>query len=162
MKKSLQLLSLALLSLLALACGPSKLEIQEMAIDSDLLLEFRYIENDSIGIRMGNMLVLNSSKTSGQDFYPLLVSTRSPDDIDKPTATTVISDDAGFLEYIRRENPQLSRFGVVIGENCQRDPSFSENNAIAIASRLAKMVPGSTLVVFREKDGDIFAAKKVF
>lgn len=162
MKKRLSGLFLFAMLLALAACAPSKLEIQEMAVDSDILLEFRYIENDSIGIQMGNMLVLNTSKTSGMDFYPLLVSTRSPEDIDKPTATHVIQDDAGLLAYLKRDRESLTRFGVVIGENCSKDPAFSESNAVAIATRLARLVPGSTLVLFREKDGDIIAAKKQF
>jgi len=162
MKKLLFSITLATLAFILGACAPSKLEIQEMAVDSDLLMEFRFIENDSIAIQMNNMLVLNTSKTSGVDFYPLLISTRSPEDIDKPTATHVIQDDAGLLEYLKNSRTSLTRFGVVIGENCSQDPAFSENNAVAIATRLAKMVPGSTLVLFREKDGDIVAAKKVF
>jgi hypothetical protein len=153
---------LSLLALLLLACGPSKLAIQEMAVDADLMLEFRYIENDSIGIQMGNMLVLNTSKTSGVDFYPLLVSTRSPDDIDKPTATHILENDSDLLTYLQRGKDSFTRFGVVIGENCSKDPAFSEKNAIDIASRLAKQIPGSSLTLFREKGGDIVAAKKLF
>jgi len=162
MKKRLLALSLMLFALMLGACAQSKLEIQEMAMDSDLLLEFRYIENDSIGLKMGNMLVLNTSKASGMDFYPLLLSTRNLDDIDKPTATHVLQDDAALLAYLQRDGGSLTRFGVVIGENCAKDPSFSEKNAIAIASRVAKQVPGSTLVLFREAGGDIVAAKKLF
>ena len=160
MKKLLPWLC-ALLALSFAACAPSRQEIQEMAVDSDLMLEFRYIENDSIAIKMGNMLVLNTFKTSGQDFYPLLVSTRSPEDIDKPTATHVIQDDASLLAYVGN-GQEFTRFGVVIGENCEKDPAFSEQNAIAIATKLAKQVPGSTLTLFREQGGDIVAAKKLF
>lgn len=148
-------------TLLLMACGPSKAQIQEMAVDTDLMLEFRYIPNDSIGIRMGNMLVLNTAKTSSlEDFYPLLVSTRSMEDIDKPTATHALQNDAELLQYVR-SGQEITRFGVVISETCAKDPAFSEMNAIALATRLAQQVPGSTLMLFREKGGDIVDGKKL-
>ena len=83
---------------------------------------------------VGTSRAVRIFKTSGQDFYPLLVSTRSPEDIDKPTATHVLQDDASLLAYVRN-GQDLTHFGVVIGETCEKDPSFSEQNAIAIATR---------------------------
>ena len=46
--KKLALAVLSVVSLALMACGPSKLEIQEASTQSDVLLEVRQVLNDSI------------------------------------------------------------------------------------------------------------------
>ena len=48
--KKLALTVLATISLALMACGPSKLEIQEASSMSDVLIEVRQVLNDSISL----------------------------------------------------------------------------------------------------------------
>lgn len=46
--KKFAIVLLSALSMALVACGPSKLEIQEMAVQSDVVVEVRQVLNDSI------------------------------------------------------------------------------------------------------------------
>ena len=114
--KKLALAVLSVVSLALMACGPSKLEIQEASSQSDVLLEVRQVLNDSISLFVGNTLYLNSKQMVADDMYPLLVSTRDPAELEKPTATDILNNDEDFLNYLRRKAPDFVNVGVVIGE----------------------------------------------
>lgn len=58
--KKIALALLASASMLFMACGPSKLEIQEMSAQSDVVVEVRQVLNDSISLFVGNTLYLNA------------------------------------------------------------------------------------------------------
>ena len=53
--KKIFLTALAAISLAFMACAPSKLDIQEASITSDVLIEVRQVLNDSISLYVGNV-----------------------------------------------------------------------------------------------------------
>lgn len=148
-------------ALLLIACGPSKLQIQEMSSERDILIEVRYVENDSIGYFVGNTLFLNTRQFSGDSLFPLLVSTRNPANIDIPTATDVISDSKALTAYLSKNAPSLNHFGFVVSHTAALDIDFDEKKAIQMILNYIDTFKGASLVFFREKDGDLTHAKKV-
>ena len=91
--KKIALMALVSFSLVFMACGPSKLEIQEASSQSDIMFEVRQVLNDSISLFVGNTFYLNSKQAVADNMYPLLVSTRDPSELEKPTATDILNSD---------------------------------------------------------------------
>lgn len=160
--KKLALAVLSVVSLALMACGPSKLEIQEASTQSDVLLEVRQVLNDSISLFVGNILYLNSKQMITDDMYPLLVSTRDPAELEKPTATDILNNDEEFLNYLRRKAPDFVNVGVVIGETAYNEIGFEEKDAVEKLSKIFKKVQGGTLVLFHEKAGELTDMKKLY
>ena len=160
--KKLALSVLSVVSLALMACGPSKLEIQEASTQSDVLLEVRQVLNDSISLFVGNTLYLNSKQMITDDMYPLLVSTRDPAELEKPTATDILNNDEEFLNYLRRKAPDFVNVGVVIGETAYNEIGFEEKDAVEKLSKIFKKVQGGTLVLFHEKAGELTDMKKLY
>ena len=149
--KKLALAVLSVVSLALMACGPSKLEIQEASSQSDVLIEVRQVLNDSISLFVGNVFYLNSKQVIADNMYPLLVSTRDPAELEKPTATDILNSDEDFLNYLRRKSPDLMNVGIVIGETAFNEVGFEENDAVAKLTAVLKKVQGGSLVLFHEK-----------
>ena len=160
--KKLALAVLSVVSLALMACGPSKLEIQEASTQSDVLLEVRQVLNDSISLFVGNTLYLNSKQMITDDMYPLLVSTRDPAELEKPTATDILNNDEEFLNDLRRKAPDFVNVGVVIGETAYNEIGFEEKDAVEKLSKIFKKVQGGTLVLFHEKAGELTDMKKLY
>ena len=160
--KKLALAVLSVVSLALMACGPSKLEIQEASTQSDVLLEVRQVLNDSISLFVGNTLYLNSKQMITDDMYPLLVSTRDPAELEKPTATDILNNDEEFLNYLRRKAPDFVNVGVVIGETAYNEIGFEEKDAVEKLSKIFKKVQGGSLVLFHEKAGELTDMKKLY
>jgi len=160
--KKLVLAMLASVSMFFMACGPSKLEIQEMSVQSDVIVEVRQVLNDSISIFMGNTLFLNAKQMVSDDMYPLLVSTRDPAEFEKPTATDILNSDEDLLKYLRKASPLMSSVGIVIGETAANEIGFDESETIAKLTAVFKKMGGGTLVLFHEKGGELTDAKKIF
>ena len=160
--KKLALAVLSVMSLALMACGPSKLEIQEASTQSDVLLEVRQVLNDSISLFVGNTLYLNSKQMITDDMYPLLVSTRDPAELEKPTATDILNNDEEFLNYLRRKAPDFVNVGIVIGETAYNEIGFEEKDAVEKLSKIFKKVQGGTLVLFHEKAGELTDMKKLY
>lgn len=160
--KKLALAVLSVVSLALMACGPSKLEIQEASTQSDVLLEVRQVLNDSISLFVGNTLYLNSKQMITDDMYPLLVSTRDPAELEKPTATDILNNDEEFLNYLRRKAPDFVNAGIVIGETAYNEIGFEEKDAVEKLSKIFKKVQGGTLVLFHEKAGELTDMKKLY
>jgi hypothetical protein len=145
-----------------MACGPSKLEIQEASTQSDVLLEVRQVLNDSISLFVGNTLYLNSKQMVADDMYPLLVSTRDPAELEKPTATDILNNDEDFLNYLRRKAPDFVNVGVVIGETAYNEIGFEEKDAVEKLTKIFKKVQGGSMVLFHEKAGELTDMKKLY
>ena len=160
--KRLALAFLASVSLALMACGPSKLEIQEMSSQSDILVEVRQVLNDSISLFVGNTFYLNSKQVIADDMYPLLVSTRDPAELEKPTATDILNSDEDLLNYLRRKSPEMVSFGLVIGETAYNEIGFEEKSAVEKIAKIFKKVQGGSLVLFHEKNGELTDAKKLY
>ncbi|MDD5941083.1 hypothetical protein [Fibrobacter sp.] len=160
--KKLALAVLSVVSLALMACGPSKLEIQEASTQSDVLLEVRQVLNDSISLFVGNTLYLNSKQMITDDMYPLLVSTRDPAELEKPTATDILNNDEEFLNYLRRKAPDFVNVGIVIGETAYNEIGFEEKDAVEKLSKIFKKVQGGTLVLFHEKAGELTDMKNLY
>ena len=160
--KKLALAVLSVVSLALMACGPSKLEIQEASSQSDVLLEVRQVLNDSISLFVGNTLYLNSKQMVADDMYPLLVSTRDPAELEKPTATDILNNDEDFLNYLRRKAPDFVNVGVVIGETAYNEIGFEEKDAVEKLTKIFKKVQGGSMVLFHEKGGELTDMKKLY
>ena len=160
--KQLALAVLSVVSLALMACGPSKLEIQEASSQSDVLIEVRQVLNDSISLFVGNVFYLNSKQVIADNMYPLLVSTRDPAELEKPTATDILNSDEDFLNYLRRKSPDLMNVGIVIGETAFNEVGFEENDAVAKLTAVLKKVQGGSLVLFHEKAGELTDMKKLY
>lgn len=160
--KKMALALLAAVSMFFMACGPSKLEIQEMSAQSDVVVEVRQVLNDSISLFVGNTLYLNAKQMVADDMYPLLVSTRDPAEIEKPTATDILNSDEDMLNYLRKVSPQMAAVGIIIGETAANEIGFEESEAVEKLTKIFKKMGGGTLVLFHEKAGDLTDAKKLF
>ena len=160
--KKIALGLLSAVSFALMACGPSKLEIQEASSQSDVLLEVRQVLNDSISLFVGNTLYLNSKQMVADDMYPLLVSTRDPAEFEKPTATDVLNSDEDLLNYLRRKSPDLVNVGIVIGETAYNEIGFDEKDAVEKLTRIFKKMQGGSLVLFHEKAGELTDMKKLY
>ena len=153
--KKLALAVLSVASLALMACGPSKLEIQEASTQSDIMVEVRQVLNDSISLFVGNTFYLNSKQAIADNMYPLLVSTRDPAELEKPTATDILNNDEDFLNYLRRKAPDMVNVGIVIGETAYNEIGFEEADAVAKLTALFKKLQGGSLILFHEKGGEL-------
>jgi hypothetical protein len=123
--KKLIISFLFLFSFALIACGPSRIQIQEMSSACDVLIEVRHVQNDSIAIFVGNSLFVNTQQIVRDEIFPFLVSKRNPTDIDIPTATTVLNSKEEFIDYLKGSVSPLSSFGIVMGENVSNEIGFS-------------------------------------
>lgn len=160
--KKLAFSLLAIASMFLMACGPSKLEIQEMSAQSDVIVEVRQVLNDSISLFVGNTLYLNAKQVVADELYPLFVSTRDPSEIEKPTATNVLNSDEELLNYLRKVSPQMTSVGIVIGETAANEIGFDEAGTVAKLTSIFKKMGGGTLILFHEKAGELTDAKRLF
>jgi hypothetical protein len=160
--KKLALAVLSVVSLAFMACGPSKLEIQEASSQSDVILEVRQVLNDSISLFVGNTFYLNSKQVISDAMYPLLVSTRDPAELEKPTATDILNNDEDLLNYLRRKSPDLMNVGIVIGETAYNEIGFEESAVVTKLTAIFKKVQGGSLVLFHEKAGELTDMKKLY
>ena len=160
--KRLALAVLSVVSLALMACGPSKLEIQEASSQTDVLVEVRQVLNDSISLFVGNTFYMNSKQVIADNMYPLLVSTRDPSEIEKPTATDILNNDEDFINYLRRKAPDFVNVGIVIGETAYNEVGFEEADVVKKLSAIFKKVQGGTLVLFHEKAGELTDMKKIY
>lgn len=160
--KKFAIVLLSALSMALVACGPSKLEIQEMAVQSDVVVEVRQVLNDSISLFVGNTLYLNAKQMVSDEMYPLLVSMRDPAELGKPTATDILNSDEDLLNYLRRVSPQMVAVGLVIGETAANEIGFEESDVVTRLTAVFRKMGGGTLVLFHEKGGELTDAKKIF
>lgn len=160
--KKLIISFLFLFSFILIACGPSRVQIQEMSSSCDVLIEVRYVQNDSIAIFVGNTLFVNTQQIVRDEIFPFLVSKRNPTDIDIPTATTVLNSKEEFIDYIKGSVSPLSSFGIVMGENVSHEIGFSEEDAIKKITALLQSVDGGSAILFHEKEGQLIKAKKLY
>lgn len=160
--KKLALAVLSVVSLALMACGPSKLEIQEASSQSDVIIEVRQVLNDSISLFVGNTFYLNSKQAISDEMYPLLVSTRDPAELEKPTATDILNNDEDLLNYLRRKSPDLMNVGIVIGETAYNEIGFEEEPVVAKLTAVFKKLQGGSLVLFHEKAGELTDMKKLY
>ena len=160
--KKLFLAAAALVSVVLMACGPSKLEMQEMSSQCDIMVEVRQVLNDSISLFVGNTLYLNSKQVLGETIFPLLVSTRDPMEIEKLAATDVVANEDAFISYLRKASPDMVNFGIVIGETAAYEIGFDETKTVEMLKGIFKKVDGGSLVLFHEKGGELTNAKKLY
>ena len=160
--KKFALMALATFSLVFMACGPSKLEIQEASSQSDIMFEVRQVLNDSISLFVGNIFYLNSKQAIADNMYPLLVSTRDPSELEKPTATDIINNDEDLLNYLRRKAPDMVNIGLVIGETAYNEIGFEEGDVVNKLTAIFKKMEGGSLVLFHEKGGELTDMKKLY
>ncbi len=166
-ENSMKKISLAVLTIcvacLFLACGPSALEIKEKASACEFNVEVRYVQDDSVGIFVGNTLYLSTSQLASGRFYPLLVSSRDPMNIDGRAPTDVVNSDEEFAAYINRRVPGSLHFGIVLSDNVGYEIGFDSDAAVkALRNFFEKSYPGSTAVLFRERGGDLISAEKLY
>ena len=160
--KKLFLMVLATISLAFMACGPSKIEMQEASSMSDVLIEVRQVLNDSISLYVGNILYLNSKQIVADDIYPLNVSTRDPAEFEKLTATDVINSDEELLDYLRRKAPDMMNVGLVIGETAYNEVGFEEAAVVEKLTKIFQKIQGGSLTLFHEKEGQLTDMKKLY
>lgn len=160
--KKLLIAFVSVASLFLAACGPSKLEIQEMSSQRDIMIEVRQVLNDSISLMVGNTLYLNSKQVVGDNLFPLLVSTRDPQEIERLTSTDVVNDEAGLLQYLRYTSPDMVHFGIVIGETAYNEIGFDEKTVVEKLKNIFVKVDGGSMILFHEKGGELTDAKKIF
>ena len=160
--KKLFLTALAAISLAFMDCAPSKLDIQEAAVTSDVLVEVRQVLNDSISLYVGNILYLNSKQVVADDMYPLHVSTRDPSEFEKLTPTDVISSDEELLNYLRRKAPDMMNVGIVIGETAYNEAGFDEQAVVEKLTKIFQKIQGGSLKLFHEKESQLTDMKKLY
>lgn len=150
---------LALVSVVLLGCAGSKAKAQEQVLECDVLFEYQSVENDSISLMVGNTIRLHTGKALPGQFYPLFLSIRDPQDLDKPTSTEVIGSEEQLLALLKSKFSFLKRVGVVIGESTAKSHEFAEASALLPIRSLTKQIPESEFLLFHEEAGDIVSVK---
>ncbi|HHX15828.1 MAG TPA: hypothetical protein GX724_06665 [Fibrobacter sp.] len=159
--KKLMLSFLGLLAFTLVACGPSRVQIQEMSSSCDVLIEIHHVQNDSIAIFVGNSMFINAQQLIRDEVFPFLVSKRNPTDIDIPTATTVLNSKEEFVDYIKGNVSTFTSYGIVIGKNVSNEIGFDEAEAIEKVKGLLESIKASSVILFHEQDGQLIKAKKL-
>ncbi len=163
MKKLFPAFLVAWAACLFLACGPSAFEIKEKASACEFNVEIRYVQDDSVGIFVGNVLYLSTSQFVSGSFYPLLVSSRDPMNIDGRAPTDVVNSDEELAAYINRRVPGALHFGIVLSDNVGYEIGFDSDVAVkTLRDFFEKSYPGSTAVLFGERGGELVSAKKLY
>lgn len=152
---------LGLLAFTLVACGPSRVQIQEMSSSCDVLIEIHHVQNDSIAIFVGNSMFINAQQLIRDEVFPFLVSKRNPTDIDIPTATTVLNSKEEFVDYIKGNVSTFTSYGIVIGKNVSNEIGFDEAEAIEKVKGLFESVKTTSVILFHEQDGQLIKAKKL-
>ena len=153
---------LSVLSLALIACGPSKLEIQEMSANCDIFIEVRETLDDTLSLMVGNALYLNVKHVANKDLFPFPVSTRDPQEIERETATDYVNSPEDLVKYLRFTAPNMVNFGIVVGENAKNEIGFDEGKLVNELTEAFRKIDGGTLVLFHEEGGEIVSAKKIF
>ena len=152
----------ALVSMALIACGPSKLEIQEMSANCDVFIEVRETLDDTLSLMVGNALYLNVKHVASNGLFPFPVSTRDPQELERETATDHVNSPEELLKYLRYSAPNMVNFGIVIGESAKNAIGFDEGKLVKELTEVFKKVDGGSLILFHENAGDIVSAKKIF
>lgn len=152
---------LGLLCLSLVSCAGSKADAQLREQECDFLFEYQAIENDSIAILVGNTMRLHAGKATPGNFYPLLLSERDPQELDKPIATEVIQNEDELRSLVRKRARMLQYVGIVIGESTRNAKGFQESQAIAPIRSLVTSLPEVQLFVFQEREGEVQSFKPV-
>lgn len=160
--KKLLIALVAFVSLTLTACGPSKLEIQEMSAMCDVTIEVRQVLDDSISLYVGNMFFLNAKQAVNEELFPLSASIRDPMNIEALARTDVIGSGDEFIEYLRKNAPGAVSFGIVISETAANEIGFDEAKIVAKLTAIFQKMDGGMLTLFHEKGGDVIDAKKIF
>lgn len=153
------LLLLALISVGMWSCGSHKADAQLQAAECDIMFEYHFVENDSITLLVGNTIRLHTGKTQSANFYPFLLSERSPVDLDRPISSEVFNSSAELVDFLRTKFPFHGAIGVVIGENTSSDPDFDSTNAVFRIKEIATALGARQLFVFTEKNAEITGMK---
>jgi hypothetical protein len=161
MKKILAAFAI-LVSAALVACGPSKLESQEMSSSCDVSIEVGKVLDDTISLYVGNMFFLNAKQTVNEDLFPLSASVRDPMNIDVKGRTDVIASAADFIAYLRRSAPNAVNFGIVVNEAAKNEIGFDETKTVNRLVEVFKTLEGGSVILFHEKDGQLTDAKKLF
>jgi len=161
MFRSLALFAIGLTVVALNSCSGAKAKAQEEALNCDVLFEYQAVENDSISLMVGNTIRLHTDKASLGNFYPLMISVRSPENLDKPTSTEFIGDETSLRVFLLKKFPLFKSIGVVIGESALKKPKFSEKDAISPVKSLVAKIPDARLLMFREKGGDIISSESL-
>lgn len=159
--KKLMLSFLGLLAFTLVACGPSRVQIQEMSSSCDVLIEIHHVQNDSIAIFVGNSMFINTQQLIRDEVFPFLVSKRNPTDIDIPTATTVLNSKEEFVDYIKSNVSTFTSYGIVIGKNVSNEIGFDEAVVIEKVKGLFESVKTTSVILFHEQEGQLIKAKKL-
>lgn len=152
---------LGLLAFTLVACGPSRVQIQEMSSSCDVLIEIHHVQNDSIAIFVGNSMFINTQQLIRDEVFPFLVSKRNPTDIDIPTATTVLNSKEEFVDYIKSNVSTFTSYGIVIGKNVSNEIGFDEAVVIEKVKGLFESVKTTSVILFHEQEGQLIKAKKL-
>lgn len=153
----------ALVSAALVACGPSKLDIQEMSVNCDVSIEVSKVLDDSISLYIGNMFFLNAKQTVNESLFPLSASVRDPGNPEALSRTDVIEDEKAFVDYLRRAAPMAVTFGIVVNETANNEIGFDEAKTVSrIVNALKTLEGGSAILFHATADGELTDAKKLF
>lgn len=160
--KKIALALIAAAAMVFTACGPSKIEMQEMSVECDVQIEVRQVLNDSISLYVGNILYLNAKQVLGEELFPLSISTRRPDEIEKLAPTDVVNSEEEFIAYLRKAAPDMMKVGLVISETAANEIGFDESKTVEKMKAIFQKMNGGSLLLFHEKAGELTDVKKLF
>lgn len=148
------------LSIIFIACAPSKQKIQFAASEEvETLVEVRYMQEDTVALMIGKSLYINALQVLG-DLFPLKATVKDPMALERETPVVTLSSAEELVEFIGRAVPSVKNFGIVIGGNVNEQIGFDEKDAISKISE-ALSVTGGTQILFHEKDGELVDMKRL-
>lgn len=153
---------LAAVTMFFMACGSSKINVQEASSQCDVMIEVRQVLNDSISWLVNNNLYLNAKQVIPDDMYPILVSTRDPADWDRSISTTIINSDEDLINLMRKVSPEMTQIGLVIGETAANEIGFDEADAINKVTAIFKKMGGGSMYLFHDKNGELVDGKVLY
>ena len=161
--KKLLIVFAAFCSFALTACGPSKLQIQEMSSSCDVTIEVGKVLDDTLSLYVGNMFFLNAKQTVNEDLFPLSASVRDPMNIEIKGRTDRIENAGAFVDYLRKPFPMAVTFGIVIGDAAKNEIGFDEAKTVNRLVEAFRGLEGASLVLFHANvEGELVDMKKLF
>lgn len=144
------------------SCGASKVDIERATSKCDILVEVRELKADSVSWFVGNTIYLNPNQAKREDMFPMIISTRSPANIDMQRSIDFLNDESEFLKFINKKVPDAMNFGMIFNDKVISDLGVDEDKTVDDYKSVFKKIKGGSMVVFYEKNGVITDMSSVY
>lgn len=143
-------------------CGASKFDIERATAKCDILIEVRELKADSVSWFVGNTVYLNPNQAKREAMFPMIISTRNPDNIDMQRGINFLNNEEELLSFIRSKSPNAVNFGMVFNDKALSELGVDEDKTVDDFVSVFRKINGGSMVVFYEKNGHITDMSTVY